>query len=1270
MDHVHFEGSSALYVPPEHRVAVLVNDLIVQVTTGGKTSTLLDRVTFELPQSNMLAIIGGSGAGKTTLLNALAQRLNINTKNMHFSGLVNYETASSQTGAFARISTAYLQQNDAFLPGLTLRETLRYQADLRLSPSTPAAEKDQLVDLLLALLELDHRGGEIVKSFTNTINLSGGEQRRASLAIQLLSRPQLLFLDEPTTGLDTTLALTLVLVLRKLALPEIGILIVLLIHQPRGEVAALFDQLCVLARGGRLVFYGALGALVLYFKGLERAGVVPPAVNSDLDAFSTVNHIMAMLVKNTSTVAHEEESLRVVDALVAAWREHAGTGKLTPVADERAHFAANLRVFQVAEPLPLYREVAVLIRRTAVITLRDRASLLALYGGTGLLAVITGWIFYKPGGDLAAIRSITSSIYSLLEIVGFSPLTMELQRLWEHEGVFFFKEYKDQVVTIPGFVLLRRIAKFTLEDLPISLIFATVTYFMFGLRLGENFGDGGDGSYFGIYLAITILVCVVSMSLSMLCFALGVDFSTSALIVNVFYQIQNSGCGYFVNAATMPVYVRWVKYVAYFWVAFGALTANQYSDWMGACPYPESDPRCLEYTGNYQLSVLGFPKHWIAAPVGYLFAWIVGFNLLTWIVLRLRNYDIAVAKQRKNKIGGHDDPDFENRVLSSGPLYDEKDATLESVGLSVEGVTLSVEVKTSQNNPFAKKELRVLLHNVTAHFKADAVNAIMGPSGGGKTTFLNLLPLRLPKTSKFSLNGKFFVNSQEVLPQDIAKISAYVTQSDDLLIPHLTVRETLYYQALLRLPPDEHPSIPIYINSLLRRTGLIDCADTPVGSATVKGISGGEKRRVSIAVQLLSRPKILFLDEPTSGLDSATSASVLALLNELAASGTTIITTIHQPSKEIFAKFESLVLFAKGGHVVYDGPTAGVEAYFASLGHGCPQNKNIADHVLDVVSLLLTESKDQLQARVAHLIQAWASREKERVDKEVGVPIDLRRFQRTKVPLYIAFRAVLSRQFKVSIRAPDVIFARVGQVTALGAVYALFFSPLRSNAEGISNRLGLTQSIINLYFCGLVNNLSIYPYERNVFHQEWKDGTYGVGVFSLSYLLVELPFEVFPAIVFSVLTVFPVDLPRTPGMFFTVFLTAFVSINAGESLGIIFNSIMMHLGLVTNVLTNLFILAIFMAGTMSLHMPAVLKGLNYLNPVKYGVQVCVNMGFRGQQFRCAVGDSCLLSTGDAVLDMYGLRANLGGAFGGLVACMVIYRLVGISFAYARVRWLV
>ena len=626
--------------------------------------TLLDDVSLDLPSGKLLAIMGGSGSGKTTLLNALLQRVNITNKALSFSGRVDYIT----TG---KVSHAYLLQTDVFLEGLSVYETLYTQAQLRTNKqkkkeknelnqyslhntttnttdidhhlnvnvshatrdtipivnrsrdeyhardqdTAQADRADSIDELVCALLQaLDIAHVRDASPFT----LSGGEQRRVLLAIQLLSRPALLFLDEPTTGLDTASALKLVSVLRRLC--SGGLTVVLSIHQPRIEVTRMFDRLCVLTRGGRVVYYGAVDAP--YFT-----------------QFGSLEGFMRAAVRDATTKEREEQSGEEIERLVEAWRNQTLTQSPqdTPThvddhvtGDDHSHFQHNLALFEPHCAL-VWTQIWVLTLRTFTITRRDVWSLLAFIGGMILLALAIGLIFLKPGSDLAGIRLMTSVLFAVLEVIGFCPMMFDLERLWLRDGIYFAREYSEGIVTPIAFLVLRRLGKLILEDIPVSFAFASITYFMWGLRMYDAQGEY-DATYFGTYLGIIVLVYMVGMSSSVMIYAILKDFNVLSLILNCFYQLQNLACGYFVNARTMPVYVRWTKYIAYFWYGFGALTANQYHDWMGDCPYDDV-AQCTEYSGEEQLRVLGFPSDWIAEPAGILVGWFFGFYALAVVGL-------------------------------------------------------------------------------------------------------------------------------------------------------------------------------------------------------------------------------------------------------------------------------------------------------------------------------------------------------------------------------------------------------------------------------------------------------------------------------------------------------------------------------------------------------------------------------------------------------------------------------------------------------------
>ncbi|CCO31313.1 hypothetical protein BN14_05352 [Rhizoctonia solani AG-1 IB] len=210
---------------------------------------------------------------------------------------------------------------------------------------------------------------------------------------------------------------------------------------------------------------------------------------------------------------------------------------------------------------------------------------------------------------------------------------------------------------------------------------------------------------------------------------------------------------------------------------------------------------------------------------------------------------------------------------------------------------------------------------------------------------------------------------------------AFVEQEDDYHLPALTVRETLRYAAILRLPTTMSRKSKIArAEEVIKMLGLDLCADNLVGGELLKGISGGEKRRLSLAVQMINDPAILIVDEPTSGLDALTANNVMTALNDIARSGRTIILSIHQPRSDIYVdKLDNIVLLVKGGQVAYAGPRTEVAPTLASAGYPIPPLYNPADWLLDLASVDLRGDRETAtRERVAKLVENWANTHREK----------------------------------------------------------------------------------------------------------------------------------------------------------------------------------------------------------------------------------------------------------------------------------------------------
>ena len=249
----------------------------------------------------------------------------------------------------------------------------------------------------------------------------------------------------------------------------------------------------------------------------------------------------------------------------------------------------------------------------------------------------------------------------------------------------------------------------------------------------------------------------------------------------------------------------------------------------------------------------------------------------------------------------------------------------------------------------ALKEPKEIIRGVSGTVKPGQFLAIIGASGAGKTTLLNFLSGReisqnLEKTGGIFINGE---NKDNI--RNFSSLSAYV-QQDDILFQTMTVRECLEFAAKLKLPGSMANKIA-RVNILIHDLKLTKCANTRIGGPLVKGVSGGERKRTSIGVELITDPSLIFLDEPTTGLDSFTATNVMEILGDLARKdGRTVISTIHQPNSDIFEMFDRLMLLARGKIIYFNEAKHSVE-FFGSIGFQCPDLSNPADYFMTMMSI-------------------------------------------------------------------------------------------------------------------------------------------------------------------------------------------------------------------------------------------------------------------------------------------------------------------------------
>ena len=302
-------------------------------------------------------------------------------------------------------------------------------------------------------------------------------------------------------------------------------------------------------------------------------------------------------------------------------------------------------------------------------------------------------------------------------------------------------------------------------------------------------------------------------------------------------------------------------------------------------------------------------------------------------------------------------PTFKNSVLSA------------TVPILLEWTDLKYSIIKKSKQETTKIPI---LNGVTGYANPGELLVLMGSSGAGKTTLLNLLCNRISSVGQVEFEGKIKANGTDVKDLNFSDLIGYVTQ-EDVMLSTMTCRETLEFAANLKVEGDKDHRQKV-VNDMIKYLSLTKAADTVIGSQFVKGISGGERKRVAIGLELISDPSILFLDEPTSGLDSYTADMILDLLKLEARRGRTVITTLHQPSDKMYKNFERLILLFEGS-IVYQGPARASRRYFGDLGYATPALINPPDYYMQILHVVRRGNKtEEEQSRVTFLVNAYETK--------------------------------------------------------------------------------------------------------------------------------------------------------------------------------------------------------------------------------------------------------------------------------------------------------
>lgn len=478
-------------------------------------------------------------------------------------------------------------------------------------------------------------------------------------------------------------------------------------------------------------------------------------------------------------------------------------------------------------------------------------------------------------------------------------------------------------------------------------------------------------------------------------------------------------------------------------------------------------------------------------------------------------------------------------------------------GVEREASEADTETDTSNTVHHGRKKI---LDGVSGVFKEGRLTAIIGSSGAGKTTLLALLAGDVSRNAR--LTGQVLVNDMDVTgSRKMKEISAFVFQ-DDLLLETMTVEEAIRQSLLLRSPPNmTEEEREARLQEALKMFRMKHAAKTAVGRPDKKGISGGERKRTAIAMDVAINPSVLFLDEPTSGLDTYTAFIVIKILHCLTRRGHTVVTTIHQPSSEIFHLFDDLLILAHG-KIMYLGEASKSVDYFARLGYQCPSYTNPADfffmeviqgtimvvliHPLGVDVAMLEERDEESEVRestgrgrpidpdsvkMKRLLSAWKeSPENASIQALViAPPTTLVTQYRHTAPFPRQFQYLLGRASKNAIRNPLIIRVRIIQTLVVALFVGLSFVNLNrlTPQQQIQDKAGVIFFMaLNQFFASAISVMTIFAVEKYVFFREYGAGYYGLTAYYLSKVLVEVRIAVYTT--FTPIALFPPPLDSLP----------------------------------------------------------------------------------------------------------------------------------------------
>ncbi|KAG0265706.1 hypothetical protein DFQ27_000439 [Actinomortierella ambigua] len=1129
------------------------------------TKTILYPMSGYCQDGDMILVLGRPGSGCSTLLRVLA---NDRKNYKKILGSVTYNNLSPETvRKHYKGEVLYNQEDDFHYPTLTVRQTLDCAIKAK-TPRTRLAELGSRKEFRTSILEVLTKMYGLTKQIDTLVGnafirgLSGGERKRLSIAEQMATRSTINMWDGSTRGLDASSALDYVKSLRV----QTNLLkkaTMVSIYQASENIYDLFDKTLLLYEG-RCIYFGPAVDARQYFINL---GFECPARQTTADFLTSITDPNERrpnqeLLRANPNAAHglPKTPEEFENAYKQSWFYHELMKQLEEYETRMGHSSVPNEFLQATKDdkqrhvsskspymITFFNQIRAMTRRQVQLNRGDISSLISRYGSNIVKALIVGTSFFSlPKTASGAFTRGGVLFFSLL----FNSLIAQAELPAALQGRPILYKLKNFAMYRPASFAIAQVVL----DFPIifihNVLYAIVMYFLSGLQR-----EAGKFFFFVLTLSVAAL-CMTSFFRMWGCYCETFDdatkFSGIILLAMILYS------GYLVPYQSMHPWFIWIFWINPLAYAFKALISNEMSGLQFECDPPYLVPNGPGYDNiaNQVCTLAGSKpgsryvdgsdylyasfryktsEMWLDF-VGVLLFWVF-FTLLTAFAMEIREFgkggfSTNVFKKTKHhqppsaSVTGAGDPELGNIPSSNESFNTQTDdhATASDAGtvaanatqpkkmargsvFSWENVDYVVPYKA---DPSGEKQL---LCSVSGVVKPGTMTALMGSSGAGKTTLLDVLAQR---KSIGKVTGQIEVDGLP-LRRDFQRTTGYCEQLD-VHVPECTVREALRFSAHLRQPADvSEADKDAYVEEIIKILEMENIADALIGTTeSGLGISVEERKRLTIGVELVAKPKLLFLDEPTSGLDAQASYNIMRFMRKLTDQGQAILCTIHQPSSQLFAFFDNLLLLAKGGKTVFFGELGpdcrDLIGYFEKYGAPhCSPEANPAEYILDVVN-------------ARHLDLDWhsiweASPQKAQLTEDIHAtrvgqsqPADASNTAEPTAeleyaaPMMVQLKYVLRRMFKTYWRLPTYNMGRLFLMVVFALLNGFTFFRLGYRIVDLQSRVFAIFQVLVMapLLCNVVEPR--FHTERQWFYREMAGKYYGWKPFAISIILVEIPF--------------------------------------------------------------------------------------------------------------------------------------------------------------------